>query len=388
MKKLIALMIALMLCLGCALAESVESEESPSISYEELEIYLSRLAKEVLAVDAAQISTSVNAQNETVVSFPGGSMRIADEALLETSAVLSAHLEAGAFCPRGLKVGDSLSALLAAYPNDNPTLHGTYFDAALYTAGEKPEATAGWLLRDGQRAQKVVHAVYHWTQEGVIYCGVSYTLDRDAITAIDVFGMDSLITEEEALNELADVAAMQENGEYFAYPMSLDGSVLAPFGREDLSFAGLDVLDLTVEAATEILGSASVDEWMQDSTGEYLRLKQWDDISLIFLYDANKQFLRLDTLRFTGDQLEGPRGVRLGDWMDSVIYRFRHSEGVAADNGITLYGDGENAPYGLLSYGETTATITYTLALDDEKTVIWSLTFVDSELQRMDMLLR
>lgn len=388
MKKLIALLLALVMSLGCALAQPVESDEIPPLTYEELEIYLSRLAKEVLAVEKGLVSTTVNEENETVVSFPGGSMRIADETLSENTAILSVHLEPGAACPRGLKVGDSLADLLAAYPNDNPSLHGTFYDAALYTADEKPEAKAGWLLRDGQRAKEAVHAVYHWTEDGVIYCGVSYTLDRDAIIAIDLFGMDSRMEEQAALAELADVAAMQENSEYFAYPTSMDGSTLAPFEREDLSFANLDILDLTVEMATEALGSSPVDEWQLDSTGEYLRLKQWDDVSILFLYDANKQFIRMDSITVSGDSIEGPRGVRVGDMMDSVMYRFRHSEGSALENGIALYGDGQNAPYGILSYGETTATLTYTLALDNEQTVIWHMTFVDNQLQSMNMLLR
>lgn len=389
MKKLIALLLALLLCLGTAMAEPVKSEESATLTYEELEIYLARLAKEVLAVKEA--TTATDDAGNTSVSFPGGVMHIADEALSETTAILGADLEVGAACPRGLKVGDTLAMLLETYPNDNPFLFGTYYDAALYTADEKPEAKAGWVLRDGQRVQEVVHAVYHWTEDGVISCGVSYTLDRDTIVGISVFGMENLVDEETALTSLNNVAAMQENSEYFAYPTSLDGSTLAPFEREDLSFAGLDILDLTVEMATEALGSAPVDEWTEDNTGDqrqYLRLKQWEDVSILFLYDANKEFLRMDSITINGDSIEGPRGVRVGDLMDSVMYRFRHSEGSALENGIALYGDGQAAPYGVLSYGETTATITYTLALEDEQTVIWHLTFAEGELQSMNMLLR
>jgi len=386
MKKLIALLLALLLCLGTAMAEPVESEESATLSYEEMEIYLGKLAKEVMAVE--ETATTTDDAGNTAVSFPGGVMYIADETLSETTAILGADLEVGATCPRGLKVGDTLSMLLDTYPNDNPFLFGTYYDAALYTADEKPEAKAGWVLRDGQRVQEVVHAVYHWTENGVISCGVSYTIDRDTIIGISVFGMENLVDEETALTDLNNVAAMQEISEYFAYPTSLDGSTLAPFEREDLSFAGLDILDLTVEMATEALGSAPVDEWTEDSTGEYLRLKQWEDVSILFLYDANKQFQRMDTITVNGDSIEGPRGVRVGDLMDSVMYRFRHSQGSVLENGIALYGDGQTAPYGVLSYGETTATITYTLALEEEQTVIWHLTFVEGELQSMNMLLR
>lgn len=384
MKKLISLLLALLLATGAALAEPA-TEESATLTYEELEMYLTVLAEKAIASGDAQ---TVSDGSGVSVAFSGATLRIADEKLSENTAVLGAVLNPDTECPRGLKAGDPLTELLAAYPNDNQTLSGTYFDAALYVSGEKPVVTAGWLLRDGQRVTEVTHCVYHWLEDGVARCGVRYTLDQGMITGIEVFGLDSRIEESEALKEINEVADMQEISEYFAYPQSEDGSQLSPFEREDLSFAGMDFLDLTVEMATEILGSSPVDEWTQDSTGEYLRLKQWDGISILFVYDANKQFLRVDSLTVNDDVLEGPRGVRVGDWMDSVLFRFRHSEGGTQESGIVLYGDGQNAPYGVLAYGDETTTLTYTLALDADKTVIWHLTFVDAKLQSMNLLLR
>lgn len=385
MKKLISLLLALLLAAGAALAEPV-ADESAALTYEELDLYLTALAGEALASGKATAAAGEN--GGTDISYYGGTMRIADEQLGENTAVLSAVLSADTACPRGLKLGDSLDQLRAAYPDDNADLRGSYFDAALYVTGEKPEASAGWLLRDGQRVTEVTHCVYHWQEDGVARCGMRYTLDQATIVGIEIFGLDSLMEESEALEQLAEVSDMQEVNEYFAYPTSIDGSTLLPFEREDLAFAGMDFLDLTVEMAVEALGSAPVDEWSQDSTGEYLRLRQWDGVSILFVYDANKQFVRVDSMTINADILEGPRGVRVGDWMDSVMYRFRHGEGGTMATGIALYGDGETAPYGVLAYSEETATLTYTLALDDGKTVIWHMTFVGARLQSMNLLLR
>jgi len=119
------------------------------------------------------------------------------------------------------------------------------------------------------------------------------------------------------------------------------------------------------------------------SNGQYVRLKQWDGISILFRYSENKQFIQVDTMMVNGDTLEGPRGVRVGDSMDSVMYRFRHSQGGSVDNGILLYGDGENSPYAILSYGATTASITYFQTPVEGRTIIWLLTFVDGELRTM-----
>lgn len=384
MKKLISLLLVLML-LPCA-ALAVMAEESPMLTYEELEIYLADLAARSL--EEGNVTTAIAENGDTLAMVADGVLRIADETLSPKTAILGASLNATAACPRGLMFGDSLEKLLAIYPNDNPELLGNYNDAALYISGSKPEVALGWVLRDGQRVTQVTHCIYHWVPDGVISCGVSYQISNDVITGIAVFGLDQLIDEEQAYLEIADTADIQEASNYYAYKKSEDGSILAPFEREDLSFGGIDFLDLSPEMATAALGSSPVDEWVKDSTGEYLRIRQWDGVSVLFLYTANKQFQRVDTLTINGDTIEGPRGVRIGDSLESVMHRFSHGQGGTVDNGIALYGDGVTIPYGILSYAETTATITYSMAPNDEQTVIWHLTFADGALQEMRMLLR
>lgn len=385
MKKLMACLLLLALVMSAALGESMV-EEAAKLTYEELQIYLAGLGRD--ARESAEVQVLPAQEGPAGVTFPGGVLKISDEALGDTTLVLSAVLNAEQPCPRGIRIGDSLSSLLSVYPNDNPHLFGTYYDAALYVAGSKPEMTAGWVLRDGQRVTEVTHCVYAWRADGVIVCGVKYLVEADVVCAIEVFGMEELTEEAEAQVQIDEVVEMQEMQEYFAYPKSEIGSELAIFSREDLSFAGMDFLDLTAEAAAEALGSAQVDQWTQDSTGEYLRVKQWEDISILFVYDENKQFLRVDSLTVNGDGIEGPRGVRVDDRMEDVMYRFRHGEGGNLENGVALYGDGQTAPYGVLAYGDETVTITYTLDLEDGKTVIWHMTFVDNKLQSMNMLLR
>lgn len=384
MKKLIALLISLLMITGAALAEPM-TEEAAYPTFEELEMYLSALRQHALE-SSVELAKADN--GETLAMVSDGMLRIADESLSENTAVLGAVLNATAACPRGLMIGDSLSQLLRAYPNHNPDLAGNYNDAALYISGAKPEATLGWVLRDGQRVTQVTYCIYHWVPDGVISCGISYQIENDVIINIAIFGMDQLIDEAQALEEIADTAEIQEASHYFAYPKSEDGSQLAPFVREDLSFSGLDFLDLTPEMATEVLGSSPVDEWMQDSTGDYLRIRQWDGVSIYFNYNANKQFKQVNSMIVNGDTLEGPRGVRVGDSLESVMYRFSHGQGGTVDNGIALYGDGIHAPYGILAHGETTATLNYALSPDEEALVIWQLTFVDGTLQEMRMLLR
>ena len=391
-KRILSLLLALLLLTGAALAETVytlpETEESASLTYEEMEIYLSGLVKSALNdPDLSVTPGDFDEHHWLWAAFRGGVLEIEEEQLTEDSIAFYAELSAEQADPRGLYLGDSLQELLSVYPCDNPDLLGSYYDATLYVDGQKPEVCVGWLLRDGQRVTEVVYTVYHWQADGVAHLSIRFMLDQGVITGI-LIGPRTLYTEEEALEEIGDIADSQEINDYYAYIQSEYGPDLGVFQREDLSFSGVDFLDLTAEAALAAFGPAAEDAWAQDSTGEWLRILHWDGVSLILVYDVNRQFLRVDSLTVSADVLEGPRGVRVGDYLDTVIFRFRHSEGGVNDVGLTLYGDGETAPYGLLTYDAEGAALTYALSLEDGETILWYLTFIGARLDSMRLLLR
>lgn len=388
MKKLIALLLALLM-LSCAALAEPEAEENAYLTQEELEMYLNILTGD--ALDAGAQRTEYNAETgvATIEYGLGAKLFIADEELIATSAVLGAVLSPEQEDLRGIHFGESLRDVLAVYPNDNPDLTGTRYDAVLYVNGDKPETTLGYLLRDGQRVTEVTHLVFTWKEDQVVRSGITYTFENDMVTNIAIFGLDGAVEEADALQQIADAAALQEINEFTPYPVAAVSADLTPFQADDLAFGGLRFDALTPDEATEVLGKAAVDEWMEDSTGEYLRTLQWEGVSIVFLYDSQKSFLRVDSLGVNDDVMEGPRGVRIDDSMESVMNRFRHGENAALPNGIALYGDGENAPYAVLSYSETTATLTYCLATgENASVVIWQLTFVDGMLQNYRMLLR
>ena len=391
-KRILSLLLAFLLLTGAALAETVytlpETEESASLTYEEMEIYLAGLVKSALNDPDLSVSPGdFDAQHWLWAAFRGGILEIEEEQLTEDSIVSYAELSAEQADPRGLRLGDSLRQILAVYPCDNPDLLGSYYDATLFVSGEKPEVCVGWLLRDGQRVMEVVYTVYHWQEDGVAHLSIRFMLDQGVITGI-LIGPRTLYTEEEALEEIGDIADSQEITDYYAYIQSEYGPDLGVFQREDLSFSGVDFLDLTAEDALAAFGPAAEDAWTQDSTGEWLRILHWDGVSLILVYDVNRQFIRVDSLTVSADVLEGPRGVRVGDYLDTVIFRFRHSEGGFTDTGMTMYGDGETPPYGLLAYDAEGAALTYALSLEDGETVLWYLTFIGARLDSMRLLLR
>ena len=390
MKKMIALVLAaLMLLCSCALAEPLE-EESAKLTKEEMEMYLDEMGKEALQDGNAAVVTFED--GTSYAEYAGGALKISDEELTETTAILGIYPAEDQADLRGLFLGASLDEVLRAYPNDNALLSGTYYDAALYVIGEKPQVAAGFLLRDGQRVTEVVHTVYDWQPDGVEVWMALYTLENGFVTNIYV-GSAERMEEEEALESIREIADMQETSEYFAYARSETGEGLAPFTREDLGLLAdghvkLDFLDLTAETMADVFGPAPVDEWTEDSDGAFLRLLQWDGVSLLLQYDAGKQFLSVDSLTINDDVLDGPRGVRVGDPLDSVLYRFLHGEVFVADDSVVLYGDGQEAPYGMLVYSPEGAELSYAFSLDESRGVIWHMTFVAGTLQTMSLLLR
>jgi len=394
MKKLLALLLALLMLCACALGETAdeyvgdpEAEENAFLTKEEIDMYLAALAGDALALGVESTATSPDSGVTTVVFAGGAEVYIADEELAETSAVLGARLNAMQEDLRGIHLGDTLEDVLSVYPNDNPDLAGSRFDAALYVNDRRPEATVGYLLREGQQVTEVTHLVFAWEDEGVVRCGVTYRFQQDVVVGIEIFGMGGLVPEADALEEISNVAQIQESREFVPFPVSAQGESLNPFEESDLAFAGIDFPALTNESAESALGEAPVDEWMEDGES-FLRIRQWDEASVIFLYDAQKNFVGVDTLTVVGESIEGPRGVRIGDSMENVMNRFHRGEITPLENGFALYGDGVSAPYAVLSYGETTATLTYALTTKTMKTVIWSMEFVDGTLESYRMLLR
>lgn len=379
MKKLFVLLLCCLMILPVALAD--EMEETPAISMEELEMYKETLWAQAMSKD---ITLEKDQNGQTIAITSVGDLTIAGDTADADTYVRNARLSVHQAGPRGLMIGDSLDMIFQLYPNDNPAMMGNYYEATLCIWGEEPEVMLGYALRNGQRVTEVTYAVYSWQADGIVKSGVTFHLDQGYIQQINVFTAPELLTPEEALADINDSAAVQEENEYFAYPVSENGAALDPFCREDLVFSGLDFHTLTPDKAMTVLGNAQVDEWNQDTDGTWLRLLQWDGVTLIARYDTEKKFSSVYSLAITNENMEGPRGLRTGDYLDMVLFRFRHSEGFAADDGVILYGDGENAPFGKITYGTDTDTLVYTEKLDQGSVMLY-LTFHNDILQEIHL---
>ncbi len=256
---------------------------------------------------------------------------------------------AGGADARGITVGmtgweedEAVSArpVLQAYPNGNPRLEGTFEQALLYMYEEEGAFGYGLCGRDGQRILSLEYAAAD--DHGAAL--VRYTFLNDALEKTVYYLNEAALIEmqnPEALRSLRD-----ERG-YFAYYTGADAE---PFAREDLLLGQTDILSMTAEGLADQLGEA-LRTVPSGSQTRYL----WEGLDVTFDETDGAPA----ALLVTGGSYEGPRGVRVGDTLVSVLGRFKNEDGIQTDKGTLLYGDGVEAPYGIIFFGPDTTTVTY-----------------------------
>ena len=166
---------------------------------------------------------------------------------------------------RGLRPGDSVEKLLAAWPNENESLAGTREEAVLYQTGSLPgQASAGVLKRNGQRAESVVYSLYQMTTNGVSLSKVTYTLTGGFIDTIEISFDGEMLTLADAQDELAAILDVQAATEFSAFLSNGESMEAEVFNRDDLSFSGIDFLTVTPDDLIALLGDEYAEEWAED----------------------------------------------------------------------------------------------------------------------------
>ena len=383
MKKCVALLMALFMALQ--ILPAVAESSADALDYEELMTWVQGFKDRALAA-----GEPLNDPNDEAYHTEDGYTFVYDFATLymdrpemtEDSVVqalvVTSSEEEG---PRGTRVDYLSSEILSAFYDENEQLLGDSSFAALYLSDTMPAgALWGWVQRDGQRLKTIQYAVHEQLSsggDGYTDCGLLYTLSDNLVAAIRAYGLNTTISADEVLNNLDAVQEVCEETSYAQVPTSVDGTTLGKFDRDDLLFSGLDFLSTTPEEATQLLGQPLEDQWMEDDDGSYLRTMDFAQCSLLYTYDSQKQNSSLEMLTIDEDGLEGPRCVRVGDTLSSVISRFYNGDGeFDGESREILYGDGETAPYGLAEYGtDADAGLWYAVQVEDGRTVVLSISF-------------
>ncbi len=378
MKRLTALLMALLLLLGAfALAE-----EAPGpLTLAEIEAFnaaiLARGVKDDLTV--RQLGDAYIAQGV------GYELTIASEDLSEDTVVLGAAVSLDAALdetlagPRGIMVENTAEELLGKFANDNPYLAGNRDSAVLYIAGQLPAAVyTGVVVRDGQSLNLVEYTVYHQVDGGVSRAGMQYTITEGKVRAIRSFMAEDALSQEAAQEALNSLAALQEENSV----VTNAGDIGTPLAREDMAIGGLDFFDLTPETAKAILGEPEHEE-NADSAGGSLLTVQWPGVEAVFSLDESGKARRVERITVNDGQLEGPRGLRLGQNLAQVISLFAHGVDLPVEGG-PLYGQGQTPPYGSMVVGGEYTSLYYVIEADGGSAGL-VLTLMDDTLVSMSL---
>ena len=251
--------------------------------------------------------------------------------------------------PRGVSVDWTVNQVMAAFPCGNPDMNGTYEQALLYLEGTPAEGYSyGLVERDGQR----ISAMEYGVADPAKGCRQTLTLhiSGDGVTSMRVAGLNERDSAEDLAGLYGDLEALGQRAAYARVPRSLDGAELEMFQESDLDFSCLSYQT----AQPESFGENVEDMLMDNEDGTWLRRVDGEGFSAVFTCDADGRNAELISFTILSPELEGPRGVRLGDLFHEDYQRFRSGEGALDAEGRTetLYGTVGQAPYGLAEYGD------------------------------------
>lgn len=388
MKKLLSIIMTIALLCMVMLPAAAQESAASVLTWQELDGFVETLRA------AAMASTPQSENGQPVYDPDDGYALIYDfgilycnEPVLTDDTVINEAVITSPSFPglRGVNVDSSLSTLLDAYYSENENLTGDKSFAGLYAGSFLPDyAVWAWVQRDGQRVQSVQYAVHEALAsggEGYTDSGILYTIQDMYVSAIRLYGLNAKATREEVEDNLQTVESLMQVEAYARVPSARLGEELLPFGRQDLIFENVDFLTLTPEIAVDVFGTPVEDEWMDDGENGFIRVMDFTPGSITFVYDTEKKNPKIYMLYIADDIMEGPRGVRIGDYLSDVIDRFPSGEGEFDGETETLYGSDASGSWGTTQYSQdATASVYYHAVIGEtEVTLFISFTMLQAD---------
>ena len=379
-KTMLWLLMALLLCLGCAAAEESTAD---TLVLSELREWAARYQER--ALDSKPLNDPAESLTgdgyEFIYDFATlyADKPVMNEKTVVNAVVITSPEEEG---PRGVMVDDTLNAALAAFYNENPDMRGSRDNAVLYLIDLMPESLQ-WaeIQRDGQRVETVQYAVHEQLStggSGYSDAGLILTMQDGTVSAVRVYGLSGRISFDDVyvLRDRMQIAALADD--YVQVPYSYDGASLEKFGGEDLIFSGMDFTTLTPDYVLMRMGEPLDDEWVEDETSA-IRTMTFADCEIVFTCDKDGSNPQIYMMLITTPGMDGPRAVCVGETFSEVFNRFRNGEGEF--DGVSreeLYGSEASGEFGVADYGsDASVTLRYGLVLDDGSRVVLHLTFTE-----------
>ena len=381
MKKGLCFAFALLLLCACfapALADEAGALTEMEVQQWVLDILTGTVGKEPLN---APITEEALTEDGYAMMYENATLYY-DKPVLDEQSVLKAFTftsDSGS-TPRGVRLGDTAETLLALYGWQNPSLTGEGALVPLYATDLLPQAAYWAWAQKGENGEvQQVRCAVHSRIDDDRYtdAGILYLLQNGLITGIQCYGLDAVISLEAVKSNLAALGAGKaESG--------IAASDAAVFAIEDAAFGGLSFSGLTEDAAKQALGLSDGAAWVADGEGAWMGSMTQDGVTVTFTANADKTDVRADSIIVTRMDYDGPRGMRIGDELPSVLARFS-SDGQSRPMGAgtLVYGDGQTAPYALLEDdGSGTAVLRYVCASGDTEVTLY-LTFLNNALSEM-----
>lgn len=306
-----------------------------------------------------------------------------DKPVLDAQSVLQAVSITSGDCPapRGVRLGSSEDVLISAFGWQNPYLMGDGSFAAFYRMDELPRAAYwSWAQHDDAWTMTSMQCALHIGVGGERYtdAGIRFSLENGLVSGIHIYGLNRFISLSDVQANMDAVASVEAASEAWAMDEHVDGYTVKndapPFSLDDLRFSGLDFCTLSISALQQALGDEPHTETISDGDTQ---------ISTALFENAYLSCTAqgADVLSVTGDTLSGPRGVRVGDDLPSVLALFA-SDGLSRTQGsqALLYGDGISTPFGALERSGSTAVLTYAAPMQrvgEETNVSFRMQFED-----------
>ena len=372
MKKGMALLLAALLLLAGAAAEE---KASGMLEANEVQAVFSDKLNEMMLSDEVEVWDE---EGTVRYGLPGTVMTLAEGDDLTPDAEVLSVMLTGNGDARGVLAGDPAENVLKAYPCDNPTLRGTEYAALLYMRGDlnvDGTVLTGYCAR-GEEGYDLSYLSLTAAEDGkTVFCfGVRYEIVADRVDAAVYFKNTMDRAEADAL--LDELAESQETGA-FEPAAPVPAAELPAFCEEDLIFSGISMTAGTPEDLLALFGSADVDTRVADTDELELRVMQWENIEAVAVYGADGAFEKLYSLRVTGSEPAGPRGIACGDSLARVLARFRCEEETGA-----LYGNGTDLPYGVLTAADGSVLVRYAAQAGEEQATL-ALRFEEGVLREM-----
>ena len=378
MKKLISILLVLALCMTLT-AFGEEASEPGILSAEQIRNAINgfRATATDLPLIASDLSEDAESGDSRILQYSFGNIHANTPELTEDTVIydITVLTDEWEVLP-GIAVNGFTEDILNSFRNDNAGLAGDYNGALIYLEGDPAKGFNGALLsRDGQKNTQLHYLSVVPNGNMFDIAGVIFFIDSNCINAIELYAADGTLSPEDAAGQYSLLSVYADEDDYVSVPTDYNnGTTLDPFQTDDLVFSGIDFLNADSSAFPNRLDEMYID----NGDGTYLHRVDGEGYNVIFAADKDGNDLCIDTLTVTGENLEGPRCVRVGDIMidDQVRFRYEDTE-FDYDNMIQMmYGSRNVAPYGIAEYHtDGTAELTYTVPVEDGMTVMLRLEY-------------